>query len=118
MTVTGGKRKWFDRIGAAAWALMGMLALLCLLLISGRKESDDVGTDIERRMERVIKRMEGVRDCDVMIIEDGNEITGVLIVCEGAEDVAVRIRVQNAAKTLLNIENSKIGVVPMEGRSR
>ena len=118
MTVTGGKRKWFDRIGAAAWALMGMLALLCLLLISGRKESDDVGTDIERRMERVIKRMEGVRDCDVMIIDNDNEITGVLIVCDGAEDISVRIRVQNAVGTLLDIENSKIGVVPMKGTGK
>ncbi|MBE5790768.1 MAG: hypothetical protein E7322_01255 [Clostridiales bacterium] len=118
MTVTGEKGKWFEKINAGTWALMGIFALLCLLLISGRKETDDMGTDIEKRMERVIEKMEGVKDCDVMIIDEGNEITGVLIVCEGAEDISVRIRVQNAAKTLLNIENCKISVVPMGGMSK
>ncbi len=118
MTVAGGKGKWFEKISVGGWAILGMFALLCLLLISGRTEKDDVGTDIERRMERVIEKMEGVKECDVMILEENNEITGVLIVCEGAEDISVRIRVQNAAKTLLNIENGKISVVPMEGTGK
>ena len=118
MTVTSGKGKWFEKNGAGAWALLGVFALLCLILISGGKDTDDVGTDTEKRMERVIKKMEGVKDCDVMIIDNDNEITGVLIVCEGAEDISVRIRVQNAVGTLLDIENSKIGVVPMKGTGK
>ena len=98
--------------------MLGALALLCLLLISGRRETDDVGTDTEKRMENVIRKMEGVGDCDVVIIDEHNQITGVLIVCEGAEDISVRIRVQNALGTLLGIENSKIGVVPMEVKGK
>ena len=116
MTVTSEKKKWFEKNGAGFWALFGVLALLCLVLISGRGDQEEVKTDLEIRMERVIEKMEGVRKANVMIVQEQSEITGVLIVCDGAEEIAVRIRVQNAVGTLLDIENSRISVVPMEGK--
>lgn len=118
MTGAGEKGKWFRKIGAGSWALMGALALLCLIVFSGKREADAPGTELEQRMAHVIEKMEGVEDADVMIVEDGDAITGVLIVVDGAEDLSVRLRIQNAVGTLLQIENSKIGVVPMEGNEK
>lgn len=116
MAVACKKGKGIMKSGAGGWALIGALLFLCLLLVLTRQEEGNVKTDMEIRMERVMKKVEGAGSTYVMINEEGGQVKGVLIVCEGADDIAVRLRVQDAARALLDIPNEKIHVMPMEDK--
>ncbi len=49
----------------------------------------------------------------VVITETYPEITGVVIVAEGANNLAVRVSLINAVSVFLNIESNKIQILPM-----
>ena len=118
MAFAGRKGKEIFKSGAGGWALLLALLLLCLLFVSSKRGEGNVKTDMEIRMERVIEKLTGVGETYVMINEEGGSVQGVLIVCEGANDIAVRLRVQDAAKALLNIDNERIHVMPMEEKGK
>lgn len=53
---------------------------------------------------------------DALILRrDMPKIRGVIVVAEGADDIATRMRLQAAAVTLLGIDNNKVEVLPMQG---
>lgn len=114
MAGAGKKENRWLQSGAGGWALIGAVLLLCLLFVWTRREEGNVKTDMEIRMERVMEKVTGAGETYVMINEENEEIKGVLIVCEGAKDIAVRLRVQDAARALLNISNERIHVMAME----
>lgn len=114
MAGDGKKDKWISRMGAGSWAALGVLVILCLLLFRLNRENGDVKTEKEIRMERVLKKLSGAGETYVMINEENGSVTGALIVCEGAEDISVRLRVQDAARAILQVDNQKIHVAPME----
>lgn len=115
MTCAEKTRRLISKTGAGVWAAMAACALLCLLLLASGKNEGEAKTDKEIRLERVMEKIEGAGDTDVMIAEENGCVTGVLVVAQGAGDIAVRLRLQNAVKTLLDVENEKINVMPMEG---
>ncbi len=94
------------------------LLLLCLLFVSSKRGEGNVKTDLEIRMERVMEKVEGAGESYVMINEEDGRVKGVLIMCEGAEDISVRLRVQEAARAILDVENERIHVMPMEGKGK
>jgi len=100
---------------------MLVTALAAILILAFMREnasgSDAENTPLETRLQGVLSQIEGVGRVRTMVRETDTQITGVLIVCEGAETLSVRLRVQEAAKTLLGIENEKISVVKMGGRT-
>lgn len=114
MTCAEKTRRLIKKTGAGVWAAMAACALLCLLLLTSGK-NEEGKTDKEIRLERVMEKIEGAGDTDVMIAEENGCVTGVLVVSQGAEDIAVRLRLQNAVKTLLDVDNERINVMPMEG---
>lgn len=109
------KDRWILKIGAGGWAALGIFLLLCLLLYESKRESADVKTEMEIRLEQVLEKVSGAGETYAMINEENGNVTGVLIVCEGAENIAVRLRVQDAARAILNVENANIHVMPMKG---
>ncbi len=115
MAVAGRKYKEIFTSGAGGWALVTALVLLCLLFVSSRQEEGNVKTDLEIRLERVMEKVEGAGESYVMINEENGAVRGVLIMCEGAWNISVRLRVQEAARAVLDIENERIHVMPMEG---
>lgn len=116
MAVAGRKHREFMKYGAGGWALILALFLLCLLLVSSKRGEESVKTELEIRMERMIEKVEGAGESHVLINEENGAVKGVLIICEGAEDISVRLRVQEAAHAVLDTENERIHVMPMEGK--
>ncbi len=104
----------FKDIRPRDWLLLA-LAAACLLLLFAPESGGGGATDTEARMERVLQKIDGAGEVRVMVTETDGGYSGVLVVCEGARDLSVRLTVQNAVHTLLNIDNQKINVVPMEG---
>lgn len=122
------------RLGRSQGVWIAGLMLLCLATLvggTGQKQAQQaVPTELESRLERVLSAVEGAGQVRVMIRESGGEAVsafsagqpagaeGVVIVCEGAGDLRVRLALEQAAQALLGVEYSRIQVVKMEGESR
>ena len=96
--------------------LIVLLAALGLLMISGLGGAPADRTDAEARLERLIERIEGVGDADVMISTDaeGNPV-GAAVVVSGTLDVRARLEIQSAIQALLDIELKRIRVIGRGG---
>ena len=97
-------------------ALLVAIALLALILqdtgaLSGTR---DASTELEERLERVLSSVEGAGEVRAMVTEDENGgVVGVLVVAQGAGDIAVRLKLAQAVKALLGVDLNRIEVVKM-----
>ena len=86
---------------------------------SGKKqESTAVNTSAERsatetKLTQILSAIEGVGATDVMINEGEDGILGVVIVCEGGDNLMVRSDILNAVSTALNIDKKIIAIYSM-----
>lgn len=106
------------RVRARSWALCALAAVALLALLAAGQPDSGTGSasELEARMERVLAAVEGAGRVKVMVLEGEGGKTGVLVVAEGARDVGVRLRLQSAVCTLLNIDNEAISVVAMQDK--
>lgn len=68
----------------------------------------------EVKLTAVLSSIDGVGATEVMINETDGEITGVIIVCEGADRIMVRNDILNAVSTALSVDKSIIAVYAMK----
>lgn len=67
-------------------------------------------SDTEIKLIGILKSIEGVGNTDVMITENEGKILGVVIVCEGADNLMTRSNILNAVSTALNIDKKIIAI--------
>lgn len=94
-----------------------LLVVVAVLFWAQNKEPNaGLSTEFESRMERVLTQVDGAGDVRVMIAqaEDG-QVTGVLIVAEGADDIGVYLALADAAETLLGVDTENIEIAQMRG---
>lgn len=70
-------------------------------------------TASEKKLCEILSRIEGVGSTDVMINESENQILGVVIVCEGADNIMTRNRILNAVSIALNVNKNLIAIYSM-----
>lgn len=79
-----------------------------------RRTSATIGSsaksDRETKLMGILSNIDGVGQTDVMITENEGKIIGVVIVCEGANNLMTRSNVINAVSTALNIEKKIIAI--------
>ena len=80
-------------------------------------------TDLEMKLEDLLKNVEGVGNVKVMLMTEsgqglygsaGNEVNGVLIVAEGADNSVVSRNIVEGVMALFQIEAHKIRVMKMK----
>lgn len=82
----------------------------------GKKVSSEVAATYSAKSETEIKligilgSIEGVGNTDVMITENEGKILGVVIVCEGANNLMTRSDILNAVSTALCIDKKLIAI--------
>jgi len=108
-------------------AMIAALAVLFLLFLRNGQQSvsEGEGTELETRLAAVLQTVEGVGRVKVLVNErqavpafsgggaNEREVTGVVIVAEGARDLRIALAIQQATKTLLNVELDQIQVLEM-----
>ncbi len=97
-------------------AVMGCAVALCLLL--GLAESSPAASGEEARVSQVLSAMAGAGHVEVAIHYDPADPAvpcGAVVVADGADDVAVRLRLSRAVTTLLGIEPGRVEVFKREG---
>ena len=67
-------------------------------------------SDTEVKLTAILSNIEGVGKTDVMVTENEGKIIGVVIVCEGANNLMTRSNIINAVSTVLNIDKKIIAI--------
>ena len=109
MTETGGKL--LERIGRWKYALLVAAVGLVLLLwpsgASGTADGDPGATE-EARLEELLSAMEGVGRSEVLLSE-----SGAAVVCQGADNVSVRLDITEAMRCYTGLGADKIAIFKM-----
>lgn len=111
--------KGFARGKRALVLLVALLAVLAAVFIyEGRAEGEGAGNETEARISEICSAVDGVGECKVMVtFEEGTEsgkVYSVAVICEGADDVAVRARIIDLMTSLYGIGSNRVSVVKLE----
>lgn len=120
------RMKRSKRFELAVYAsLIGMAVLLYVFALGGdggAKRADNSASGIEARLEQVLSEIRGVGEVRVMVVQnesssgsDGGagSVSGVIVVAEGASDMAVKMALIYAVRAALGIEQSRIEIFEM-----
>ena len=98
--------------------LLVLLSAMGLMMLnrSGGGASDRLPEEV--RLERLLERVDGVGDVDVMITtdNDGKPVAAV-VVAKGLEDISARLEIQSAVQALLDIDLNRIRIIGKGGRA-
>ncbi len=107
------------------WIVLLAVAAVLVLLFASRSTSEGDRTALEARMEAVLSAVRGAGRVRVLVSEDegdsqafaqgAEDVRGVVIVADGADDLKVRLELAGAAQALLGVDADKIQVLKMEG---
>ena len=76
--------------------------------------STQAKSSTEQKLMSLLSNMDGVGTTDVMIHESNGEVAGVVIICQGADNIMTRNNILNAVSTALNIDKKIIAIYSME----
>ncbi|MBQ4552597.1 MAG: hypothetical protein IJA59_06575 [Clostridia bacterium] len=99
-----------------------LLLLLALLCAASFLPAQEGMTQEEKRISRTLSQIDGAGRVQVTLFYTesgsafggGKTCTGALAVCEGAGDIAVRLRLMQALETLLGLDSRQVAVLKME----
>lgn len=97
---------------------MGGLALLLLSVAIAVFRGGDKSTEatagqmsaLEEKVSRILEEIDGVGEASVVVCEDEDEVTGVVVVCEGANDLRVVMDIREAVAAALNTEQKSVKI--------
>ena len=102
--------KWKDLF------LIGVLAIALLFAVSQVfKKEEKTGvvssmTETEKKVSRLLQEIQGVGDAEVIVCEEEDGATRVVIVCDGAKDIRVVMDVREAVAAALGTEEKSIKI--------
>ena len=107
------------------WIMAAAAAVLLALMLAGT-DSGSTATQEEQRIAQVLSAMAGAgrvevalyyaqQETDVFASSAASAPTGALVVAEGADDMAVRLNLIRAVRTLLGLPENAVDVFVMEG---
>lgn len=136
-----GKKLWetISKIKNVQWIAVLMLAGVLLIILSNAltpgagPAPQETGTPqvspspqtLEERLESVLSMVAGAGKVRVLVNTQqlapaaiggqvGEEITGIIVVAEGGENLSVRLELARAVQSLLDVPQSNIEILTME----
>ena len=88
---------------------------LCVVLALSVSAISGSSPDEEARIARVLSEIAGAGSVSVTIYTEDSHPCGAVVVASGAEDIAVRLRLQEAVTTLLGLDSCRVAVYPRKG---
>lgn len=79
--------------------------------------SDEQSTEMdedESRLASILEGLEGVGRVETMITREDDTIVGILVIAEGAEDIAVRLRLLSVVTTAMGVDKQIVNVYTMK----
>ncbi len=95
--------------------LIILLVAAVILFFGGKDDSPATAakSQTEIRLTALLERINGIGETEVMVNETDGGVTGVVVVCEGADSILVRNDILNAVATALDIDRSIIAIYSM-----
>lgn len=87
------------------------VALIIYSSVTSLSESVSYMSDDEMRLASILSSVSGAGDVEVMISQKGNEISGVLVLADGANNPLVRLRLVEATSSALGIDYTLVSVM-------
>ena len=109
--------KQHKRLMAIAAALCALI-VLAFILYGSKNKITHTSTSYnmsatEVKLTRILSEIDCVGKAEVMVNEGQSGIDGVIIVCEGANNLMTRIDLLNAVSTALNVDKNIIAIYAM-----
>ena len=110
-------KRWMSN-RSLLWVIIAMAALLALLFWGGEGTSS-VESRVEKRMGEVLGSIAGAGRVEVALFYAGDDKqpagmpTGAVVVAQGADDLAVRLELIRAVRTLLGLPEAAVDVFAM-----
>jgi len=84
-----------------------------IALDSSPASVDEYTSMLEARLEELITSIEGVGRAKVMLTHEDGQVQGVVIVCDGADDIRVVLKLTNVVTTALNIPSTRVYITKL-----
>ena len=117
------KLRGIKNIGLIAAIFIIAIAMLIYSSVATGNASRAADSDVsssemdaeEARLASVLRGLEGVGRVETMITRDADdEIVGIIVIAEGAEDIAVRLRLLSAVTTAMGVDDKIVNVYTMK----
>ncbi len=106
------------------WILLLLVGVLLVVIAMPTQTETDMGTDIdyevtaksgtdiERRLESMLGKMQGVGDVNVMItFREDEQVEGILVLAEGGGNAVVVRNITEVVQALFDVDSHKIKVI-------
>jgi len=91
-----------------------IIALYFINSFGTEKVSSITQSPNEIKLCVILENIEGVGESEVFIYEEDNSIIGIVVVCEGANNIMVRNDVINLVSTAFNVDKNIIAIYLMK----
>lgn len=97
-----------------------VLALGLVLIFIGsasREDTPEEAAGIEERLTELCSGVDGVGECSVLVYyapSDEGEVESVIVICEGADDARVRLRLTDMLSSFFGIGSNRIRIEKMK----
>ena len=98
--------------------IVAVIIAIGLIIYSGVESFSPTQTahmdEEETRLASTLSQIEGVGEVKTMITRNGDEISGVLVIADGAENISVMLKLLDATSTVMGVDKSIVEVYQME----
>ncbi len=110
-----GKIKNLQLIAAV---LIIAVALVIYSNVALKSESETAAestmTEEEERLSNILENIDGAGEVEVMISRKGDEVVGILVIAEGADDISVILKLQRATVSAMGVDKSVVEICKMK----
>lgn len=101
-------KRSYEKLAAFKYPLLILIVGLVLMLIPGRSAQTENAVDGDLLLQQILSCSEGVGEARVLVSD-----SGVVVVCQGAENAKVRLDILQAVRTYTGFASDKITVLKM-----
>lgn len=102
------------KVIALSFLVILLILILCFFNIKDKNENSVSKSDDEIKLSELLSQVDGVGNADVLIREQNEKIIGIIVVCEGANDIMVRNNLINLISTAFNVDRNIIAIYLMK----
>ncbi len=98
------------------WLLVALVGILLVVIAiptqSTEKDVTEASTEIEKRLEEMLVKVDGVGEVSVMItFQEDDVVEGIVVVAEGGGEAVVVQKVTEVVQALFPVDSHKIKVI-------
>ena len=106
-------KKILQKLSDYKYPLLVLLVGVLLMLLPGGIRSPTAGEEQDCAFAALVERIDGVGECSLALSD-----TGVVVVCEGAEEPAVRLALLQAILAYTGFTSERIAILKLAEHDR